>query len=153
MSEVFHGQPATPILATAEQRRYRSRIRNGVLLGKGMWNGSWRNNPQETPGPNFAGHYYVIRWGCGSNCLMMAIVDAKTGIVYNPPLGGVGTELSVPMDMVGENEIDFELHSSLMILRNACKVARSECGVYYFNWRDHQFALVKRILVDLTKEQ
>ena len=65
--EVFRGTPAAPILATAEQRMYRTRIRNGVAAGAG---------------PNFAGHYFVISWGCGSNCAMMAMVDARTGEVH-----------------------------------------------------------------------
>jgi len=151
VGEIFRGQPAPPVLATAEQRRYRSRIIDGVLNGEGVWNGSWRN-PIKASGPNFAGHYFVIRWGCGSDCLMMAIIDAKTGKVYSPPLSGAGTELYVPMDTLGDREIDFEPQSSRMILRNACKVARSECGVYYFNWKDDRFTLVKRTLVDLTRE-
>jgi hypothetical protein len=90
----------------------------------------------------------VIRWGCGSNCLMMAIVDAKTGRIYNSPLSGAGSELYVSMDILGDREIDFEPQSSLMILRNACKVARRECGVYYFNWRENAWTLVRRQLVD-----
>jgi hypothetical protein len=82
---------------------------------------------------------------------MMAIVDAKTGKVYPPPLSGVGTELYVPMDPMDDREIEFRLSSSLMVLRNACKDARKACGVYYFNWENDHFALVKRVLVDLTK--
>jgi hypothetical protein len=33
-------------------------------------------------GPNFAGHYTVVHWGCGSPCVSFAIVDASTGSVY-----------------------------------------------------------------------
>ncbi len=32
--------------------------------------------------PNFAGHYILTSWGCGTTCLMGAIIDAKTGKVY-----------------------------------------------------------------------
>jgi len=35
-------------------------------------------------GPNFAGHYTVVGWGCGTSCVSFAIVDAKTGIVFFP---------------------------------------------------------------------
>lgn len=28
----------------------------------------------------------VVQWGCGSPCLMMAMVDAETGDVYSLPL-------------------------------------------------------------------
>jgi hypothetical protein len=35
-------------------------------------------------GPNFAGHYTVVIWGCGSPCKSFAIVDARTGQVHSP---------------------------------------------------------------------
>jgi hypothetical protein len=82
---------------------------------------------------------------------MMAVVDAQTGKVHGPPLSGVGTELYVPMDPLSDVEIDFRPQSSLMVLRNACKDARRECGIYYFNWASDRFMLVKRTLIDLTE--
>jgi len=35
-------------------------------------------------GPNFAGHYRVAIWGCGTSCAMFAIVNLKTGQVITP---------------------------------------------------------------------
>ena len=137
-------------LATTQQRLFRTRIRNGVSKGLGVWNGSWKD-PLKSSGPNFAGHYYVIRWGCGSNCLMMAVVDAKDGKVHGPPLNGAGTELYVSMDPMSDVEIDFRRDSSLIVLHNACRYARRECGVYYFNWQNDEFVLLRRVIVDLTK--
>ena len=32
-------------------------------------------------GPNFAGHYTPVTWGCGVACQEFAIVDAKSGRV------------------------------------------------------------------------
>jgi hypothetical protein len=55
--------------------------------------------------------------------------------------------------LLGDREIDFNPRSSLMVLRNACRVARIECGVYYFNWQNSTFTLLKRVLIDLTKKQ
>jgi hypothetical protein len=74
---------------------------------------------------------------------MMAVVDARTGKVYPPPLSGAGSEMYVPMDMMGEAEIDFQLDSTLMVLRNACRKGRSECGVYYFGWKGDRFDLLR----------
>jgi hypothetical protein len=150
VSQSFKGTPATPTFQTAEQQQYRTRIREGVLMGRGVWTGTWKD-AKERKGPNFAGHYFVIRWGCGSDCLMMAIVDAETGKVSASPIPGGGSELFVSMDIMSDREIDFRLNSSLMIFRNACRGARTECGVYYFNWKDNHFDLVKKRLVDLTK--
>ena len=37
-------------------------------------------------GPNFAGHFTFIKWGCGTSCLSYAIVDAISGkiVLYEP---------------------------------------------------------------------
>jgi hypothetical protein len=34
-----------------------------------------------TKGPNYAGHYRVAFWGCGTSCAVFAVVDLKTGRV------------------------------------------------------------------------
>ena len=40
-------------------------------------------------GINFAGHYTLVTWGCGSPCQSGVVVDRKTGKIY----GGYGTSL------------------------------------------------------------
>ncbi len=151
VTEMFTGTPAAPILSTSETKRYRTRIRNGVSTGSDVWIGSWKNR-SKSAGPNFAGNYFVIRWGCGSQCVMMATVDAKTGAVYEPPLSDKGS-LFVPLDNLSDMEIDFRTNSSLLILRNACRdfKNRDSCGTYYFNWTTNRFALVKFIMVNPLK--
>ena len=37
-------------------------------------------------GPNFAAHYAVNTWGCGTECLQIGIVDLRNGKVYMPPV-------------------------------------------------------------------
>ena len=69
VKERFTGKPALPDFANnKDARRYKSRIREGAKQG-----------------PNFAGKYTIIEWGCGSQCQSFAIVDAKTGAIYSPP--------------------------------------------------------------------
>jgi hypothetical protein len=75
---------------------------------------------------------------------MMAIVDAKTGIIYQPPLADKGS-LWVPLDNLSDMETDLRPDSSLMILRNACRDFRRECGTYYFDWKDNRFNLVRLV--------
>ena len=36
-------------------------------------------------GPNFAGYYTIVHWGCGSDCRMIAVVDCRNGRVYFAP--------------------------------------------------------------------
>ncbi|MCD6019493.1 MAG: hypothetical protein K0S53_2614 [Bacteroidetes bacterium] len=41
-------------------------------------------------GVNFAGHFCFVSWGCGSPCKLSAVVDLKTGKVYNGLPSGIG---------------------------------------------------------------
>jgi len=150
--EVFTGTPAAPILSTPMMRSYRTRIRNGIAMGSDVWIGR-ASNPIKRKGPNFAGHYFVIRWGCGSQCLMMAIADAKTGIAYEPPLSDQGA-LYVPLDNLTYMDVDLRPDSSLLVLQNACRDFRNRnsCGSYYFNWKDNRFVLVKFVMVEPLKD-
>jgi len=65
----FRGKPATVDLRShPDAHTYRSRLREGAAQG-----------------PNFAGHYTIVQWGCGSSCQKFAIIDAQTGKVYIYP--------------------------------------------------------------------
>ena len=86
VTEIFNGQPVPPLIEISVERMYRTRIRDGVTKGWGV-----HRDGKEQAGPNFAGHYFVIQWGCGTSCLMMVIVDALTGKIYYLPLG-IGRE-------------------------------------------------------------
>jgi hypothetical protein len=34
-------------------------------------------------GPNFAGYFTLVSWGCGSSCQEWAVIDARTGRVFD----------------------------------------------------------------------
>ena len=56
-------------------RLYRTKLREGAATG-----------------PNFAGHYTVVQWGCGTGCQVVSVVDARTGRLSDQTLltaGGV----------------------------------------------------------------
>ena len=68
VKERFRGKPAAPdVRSHPRSRLFRTMIREGA-----------RN------GPNFAGHYTLVFWGCGTGCRQMGIVDARTGRVFHP---------------------------------------------------------------------
>jgi hypothetical protein len=50
INTLFHGVPAAPKVSTPGQRRFRTMIRQGAKKGA-----------------NFAGHYAVAEWGCGTH--------------------------------------------------------------------------------------
>ncbi|RKP43491.1 hypothetical protein D7S86_28845 [Pararobbsia silviterrae] len=64
---------------------------------------------------NFAGHYRVAIWGCGTDCRDFAILDQNTGHVYTMP--GV-SEIDGVMGSDDER-IDFRLNSRLFVI-SAC---------------------------------
>jgi hypothetical protein len=122
--EKFKGTPKVPSLTTPEERRFRTVIRQGVAKGYGVTDGP---SGKERPGPNFAGHYFIVTWGCGSPCLMTAIVDAKSGRVLPPPFHPASAYFQVPWAFPERPPLDYRLTSRLLIA-NICeqdKVTRS----------------------------
>lgn len=72
----FTGTPAPVDLSSAEgARQFRTALREGAAKG-----------------PNFAGHYTMVEWGCGTACQSFAVVDARTGrVTFGPRPLSVGT--------------------------------------------------------------
>ena len=69
-------------------------------------------------GPNFAGHYTVVEWGCGTECQNHMIVDAITGKVYSLP-----EPPKIPDNLITARGVSFRLGSKLLI-------ADPPCGLY-----------------------
>ncbi len=148
--ETFKGPPHAPILSTREQRLYRTRIREGVSKGWGVWtNGEW-GKEQGKPGPNFAGRYIVVVWGCGTACIRMVVADAQTGTVHNPPLsdGGLAPpNLVFPQSTGSAAHFDYRKDSRLMIVEATPDWWRqgSQSYTFYFLWENDQWILLRRI--------
>jgi len=54
---------------------------------------------QASDGINYAGHYTVAKWGCGTNCIGFAIIDAINGkVVYYAPHNEEGNGLTYSFD-------------------------------------------------------
>lgn len=151
---MFNQTPHPPIFVTPEQRRFHTRIREGVEKGWGVWiNGEW-GKEQNRQGPNFAGHYIVIVWGCGSGCLRMAMSDAETGAVYNPPVSddvGLTLPMLVFADSAGRAaDVEYRKGSRLMIVRATPHSDRRNAVPYafYFLWQDDRWTLLRQIAID-----
>jgi hypothetical protein len=152
VKEVFNHTPHPPVLTTPQQRRFRTRIREGVEKGWGVWiNGEW-SKEQNRPGPNFAGHYIVIVWGCGSGCIEMAMSDAETGAVYDPPISNGGFALPMlvlPNSAGGAADLQYRVDSRLMIVRATPHSDRRDAIPYafYFLWQGNHWTLLRRVSI------
>jgi hypothetical protein len=57
-------------------------------------------------GMNFAGHYNLARWGCGTSCQSGAITDLKTGGVYDIPTASLDYEFRKDSRLIVVNPPD-----------------------------------------------
>lgn len=113
-----------------------------------MFRTNLRNAAKE--GVNFAGHYILTGWGCGTNCSQWAIIDARNGRVFFPKeFEGVAwgfcdlPEGKLPADAPGLND---EASGPLYYKANSRMVAltgmtggglddpNAKCGNYFFEW-------------------
>ncbi len=156
--EVFDHAPHPPILTTPEQRLFRTRIREGVEKGWGAWiNGEW-GKEQNRPGPNFAGHYIVIVWGCGSGCIRMAVSDAETGTVFMPPIseGRFALPMLVFPDTAGRAaDLQYRRNSRLMIIRATPHADRRGAVPYtfYYLWEGGRWTLLRQVRIERLDDE
>jgi hypothetical protein len=108
---IYKGKHAAPILSK-EQRMFRTRIREGAKADT-----------------QFASHYTVPAWGCGSGCIAFVVIDSITGRVYD----GLGVS-SLPGDWIDEYKppstapVEFRPTSRLLKI-NGCP-GEHDCGLY-----------------------
>jgi hypothetical protein len=129
----FRVQPAQPILNTPGKRLYKTVIRR-----------------EAASGPNFAGHYTVIQWGCGTECIRAVIVDAITGNVLLPPAPfAVQAHGDIPalgfLAAMEDGGLSFSLSSSLFVIQGCS--SGGNCGTYYYNLHNGEFVLLERVHV------
>lgn len=63
--------PASPAALDLASYRFAPRFR--TVLGAGA-----------AQGPNFAGAFTIVTWGCGSSCRFLAVLDSRSGRVFGP---------------------------------------------------------------------
>jgi len=135
ISRAFHGTPAAPVLRTAGQHLFRTQIREAA---KG--------------GPNFAGHYTIADWGCGTSCESVVVIDAETGAVYEGPFGRLpdavlyyGENLLYDRDANGNyiyDDLSYRLNSRLLIARGCPNF--KNCAAYFYEWTGSEFKLLRK---------
>lgn len=121
----FKGRPAPVRLRTRRERRYRTALREGARGG-----------------PNFAGRYTVVFWGCGTGCAEIAVVDAKTGRVHWPPRQYV----DIPSGDEGGGDAygrGYRLDSRLLVLTRTNNDREASYTAYFYDFGGGGFRLVR----------
>jgi hypothetical protein len=116
--EMFTGTPAAPIFSTLESSQFRTRIRNGVATGAGVWNGSWKESNQP--------YGAELRRTLFRHTLGLRIRvrnDGYRGRKNRKCLQAItlGQGLQVPLDNLNDMDVDVRPESSLLVLRNGCR--------------------------------
>lgn len=90
-------------------------------------------------GPNFAGHFTVVSWGCGTDCQVIAIVDATSGAVVFAPF-------------VSEFGQEFRRESRLLVVNPPAEVgscasneATEAISTRYYAWDGKGFKLLAEV--------
>jgi hypothetical protein len=127
VSTRFTGKTAPPIITGARARLYRTRIREGAKQA-----------------PNFAGHYTIVTWGCGSDCQGLAIINARTGRVYTPP----EVYEAIRMPSQDNKALQYRIDSRLLIVEGWRTRAGSKGiteGKWYYKWEGNRLMLISSI--------
>ena len=120
---IYRGKNA-PLLLTRDARTFKTRLRE-ALKGK----------------PNFAGHFIVTTWGCGTGCQVGAVIDARTGKVFWFPFP-VGQNYEVDEDF---RPVEFRLNSQLIIFSGFRVDTDEEAGARFYKFENGRFKFLKFI--------
>jgi hypothetical protein len=89
-------------------------------------------------GPNFAGFFSIVGWGCGSSCVSFAIVNRKSGHVIFPDrinsVSGVHLQADdfLPSAKTQFWGLRFRLESRMLVLVGAINEDEKNEGAFYY---------------------
>ena len=94
-----------------------------------------------TGGVNFAGHFIIATWGCGSGCMQSAIIDGNTGNVFFP--GALEGATLGYGELTNREPLEFKNDSRLLILNGVPGGKETGYGTRYYEWTGQTLKLVK----------
>ncbi|MDQ1612716.1 MAG: hypothetical protein QOG00_2647 [Pyrinomonadaceae bacterium] len=131
VKEIYRGRIAPVILDSKRARMFRSRLREDSRAGV-----------------NFAGHYTAVFWGCGTGCAQVAVVDARTGRVYWPPLEYTdipnSPEESEDKAAFAAQHRNFRPDSKLLVLTRNHYDGQGSYTAYYYLFDRNRFRLLRQ---------
>ncbi len=125
MTETYTGKTA-PLVLTGDARMFRTRLRAAAKKQ-----------------PNFAGQYILTTWGCGSGCLAGAVIDAKTGKVYEFPHTLCCWEADADENF---RPLEFRLNSRLIVFSGVRNEADGDNGAHFYKFENGRFTHIRSVL-------
>jgi hypothetical protein len=127
ITEIYIGKNA-PLKLTREDRTFRTRLK-------------WAVDNQKR---DFAGHYILTTWGCGAQCIMGAVIDARTGKVY-------WWNFSICCWWGFDQDdnfkpIEYRLNSKLMIFFGHRNEKDGDNGAHYYKFENGRFVHIRSVL-------
>ena len=125
--EIYKG-PTAPLVLTRNDLTFKTRLQWAAKNLK----------------PNFAGHYILTSWGCGAQCVMGAVIDAKTGKVYwwNFTICCWGTDVDDKF-----NPIEFRTDSRLIVFTGLRNERDGDNGAHFYRFDDNgRFVYIRSVL-------
>jgi len=122
------------------------------------WPADWRNDEYFRDaiqdlidgGVNFAGHYALREWSCGTDCHWLILLDMKTGSFLRAlPYGTLSVTYEDPPPYRDHDWLQVRPDSRLLIASGCFDIesieTSAECGTKYFELRGDRFSLVKYV--------
>ena len=139
----YTGSNAAPdVSSDPRSRRYRTQLRG------------WA-----TEKPNFAGHYIVATWNCGTGCTEIAIIDAINGKIFHPAGARSNSSSDVDVDLLVDEgssprradfgSLRYSVDSRLLVLFGVPENRMENRGISYFVWEND---VLKRIRLVPVKD-
>lgn len=92
-TDVMKGKPKPVDLSSYKgAKTYRTKLREGAKAG-----------------PNFAGHYTIVTYGCGTQCQDNWVIDERTGKIIDRFESAIGSKYQLDSDLLIVNPPDPDL--------------------------------------------
>lgn len=108
-----------------------------------------------TEKPNFAGHYILATWGCGTGCTQIAVIDALTGKVFHPPGARTNSVVDVHHELLVDADssprradfgaLRYSADSRLLVLIGTPEERTENRGISYFVWENDALRRVRLV--------
>src|SRR5258708_31187108 len=99
-------------------------------------------------GVNFAGHYIVRGWGCGTGCTNAAIIESRTGdVIWPDQFMNIDATYG---EGYSDEQLEFKKNSRLLIIHGRPGSRNENAktptpGDYYYEWKGNRLHLLRSV--------